>query len=197
MKNRSSKTILVFFALGLIGCALCVQQAQAVPNPVYGVITFAGGVEMDSSTVNNATAVTGWLDGNGAMPTVESVSGNLAYYVNVGDTATFPSAWSFNSGPIAVFWQVDGFTFSLIASSIVFQGDGFLSVSGTGTISGHGFATTNVTWSFTAQDDPSDGVFSFSGTNQALPDGGATVALLGLGLAGIEGIRRKLRRSKS
>ena len=30
-----------------------------------------------------------------------------------------------------------------------------------------------------------------------LPDGGATVALLGLALAGIEGIRRKLRRAKS
>ena len=40
MKNRSSKTILVFLALGLISCAFCVQQAQAVP--ITGAITFAG-----------------------------------------------------------------------------------------------------------------------------------------------------------
>ena len=55
----------------------------------------------------------------------------------------------------------------------------------------------SATWSFSAQDDPADGVFSFSGASEAIPDGGATVALLGLALAGIEGIRRKLRRAKS
>jgi hypothetical protein len=130
MKNRSSKTILVFLALGLISCALCVQQAQAVA--VYGVITFAGGVTLDTATVNTAQQVTGWLDGDGNMPTVESVSGNLDFFVNAGDTATFANPWTFGSG-VSTLWQVDGFTFDLIASNIVFQGSGFLSVSGTGT----------------------------------------------------------------
>ena len=193
MKNRSSKTILVFFALGLISCAFCVQQAQA--NPVYGDITFAGGVELNSGSVNTASAVTGWLDEGGFMPTVQSVSGSFASFVNVGDFTTFTPTWSFTSGPIALFWQVDGFTFSLIASNIVFQGGGFVNVYGTGTITGHGFFSTGQ-WNFTAQDDPSNGVFSFSGASEA-PDGGATVALLGLALAGIEGIRRKLMRAKS
>ena len=58
MKNRSSKTILVFLALGLISCAFCVQQAQAVPTT--GAITFAGGVTLDTASVNTATQVTGW-----------------------------------------------------------------------------------------------------------------------------------------
>ena len=194
MKNRSSKTILVFLALGLISCALCVQQAQA--NPVYGVITFAGGVTLDTASVNDANQVTGWLDGDGNMPTVESVSGNLDLFVNAGDTATFANQWTFGSG-VAALWVVDGFTFDLISSFILFRQDGFLSVSGTGTITGNGFDPTTVSWSFTTQDDASDGVFSFSGANQAIPDGGATVALLGVALAGIEGIRRKLRRAKS
>ena len=191
MKNRSSKTILVFLALGLISCAFCVQQAQADSN---NVITFAGGAELNSGSVNTATAVTGWLDENGASPTVQSVSGFFAGFVGVGDTVTFTPTWSFVSGAIAAFWSVDGFTFNLIASNIVFQGDGFVSVSGTGTITGHGRTTTG-TWRFSAQDDPSNGVFSFSATSA--PDGGATVALLGLSLAGIEVIRRKLRRAKS
>ena len=190
MKNRSSKTILVFFALGLISCALCVQQAQAVP--ITGVITFAGGVTLDQPSVNTATQVTSWVD-----PTVESASGSYAGFVHIGDAVTFTPTWSFTSGPIALFWQVDGFTFSLIASNIVFQGSGFLNVYGTGTITGHGFDPTFGTWNFTVQDDPSNGVFSFSGASEAIPDGGATVALLGLGLAGIEGIRRKLMRAKS
>jgi hypothetical protein len=195
MKNRSSKAILVFFALGLISCALCVQQAQAVP--ITGAITFGGGVELDTGTVNTATQVTGWLDESLAMPTVQSVSGSYAAFANVGDTATFSAPWSFNSGPISMFWQVDGFTFNLIASHIVSQGNGFLNVSGTGTITGNGFTATAGTWSFTTQDDPANGVFSFSASGQSLPDGGATVALLGLAFAGIEGIRRKLRRAKS
>jgi len=189
MKNRSSKTILVFFALGLIGCALCVQQAQAVP--ITGAITFAGGATLDSVTVNTATQVTGWVD-----PTVQSVSGSFAG-VGVGDSVMFIASWSFNSGPIALFWQVDGFTFNLIASHIVSQGGGFLNVSGTGTITGPGFDATFGTWTFTSQDDGAGGVFSWSGGSQSLPDGGATVALLGLALAGIEGIRRKLTRAKS
>ena len=194
MKNRSSKTILVFFALGLISCALCVQQAQANIN---GSITFTGGVELDTTTVNTATKVISWLDENNAMPTVQSASGDFAGLV--GATAVFTpfTQWSFTSGPIALFWQVDGFTFSLIASNIVFQGGGFLSVFGRGTISGHGFGPELGTWTFSAQDDPSSGVFSFSAGSEAAPDGGATVALLGLALAGIEGIRRKFMRSKS
>jgi hypothetical protein len=196
MKNRPSKTILVFFALGLISCALCVQQAQAVPMTLHGVITFAGGIELNSSSVNTATKVTGWLDGNGALPRVKSASGNFAAFASAGDTATFTPTWNLNSGAITAFWKVDGFTFNLIASHIVFQGGGFLAVSGTGTISGHGFSSTRVTWRFTAQNPAARGVFSFSDSFTAIPDGGNTVALLGLALAGIEGIRRKLKRAK-
>ena len=193
MKKRSSKTILVFFALGLISCALCVQQAQAVPLPVTGAITFAGGVTLDTVTVNTAQQVTSWVN-----PTVQSGSGSFAGLD--GATATFAFPWSFNTAiPIAAFWTVGGFTFNLISSVIISQiGDGFLLVSGTGTISGNGYATTTgVTWSFSVQDDASNGVFSFSGASEAIPDGGPTVALLGLALAGIEGIRRKLMRAKN
>src|SRR5215467_4872947 len=85
MKNRSSKTILVFFALGLISCAFCVQQAQA---DSINVITFAGGAELNSGSVNTATQVIGWLDENNAPPTVESVSGVFATFATVGDFVT-------------------------------------------------------------------------------------------------------------
>ena len=193
MKNRLSKTILIFLALGLISCALCVQQAQAVP--VTGAITFAGGVTLNTGTVNTASQVLTWLDESGDMPTVQSASGSFAGLD--GQTATFAFPWTFGSGQ-AAFWTVGGFTFNLISSVIISQiGDGFLAVSGTGTISGNGFAATFSSWSFTVQDDASNGVFSFSGGSEAIPDGGPTVALLGLALAGIESIRRKLRTATS
>jgi hypothetical protein len=195
MKNRSSKTILVFFALGLISCAFGVQQAQAA-----GVITFAGGAELGDihgnpvNSVNDATQVIGWLDEGGNRPQVQSVSGVFAQFATVGAFVDFTPTWSFNSGSITAFWTVDGFTFDLIASNIVFQGDGFLGVFGTGTITGNGYFGHG-TWRFSTQDDPANGVFSFSAST--IPDGGATVALLGLSLAGIEGIRRKLMKKRS
>ena len=76
MKNRSSKRVLVFFALGLISCALCVQQAQAAY--MNAAINFAGGVELNTGSVNTASQVTGWLDEGGFMPTVIGASGNFA-----------------------------------------------------------------------------------------------------------------------
>ena len=195
MKNRSSKTISVFFALGLISCAFGVQQAQAA-----GVITFAGGAELGDldgnpvNSVNDATQVIGWLDEGGNRPTVQSVSGVFAQFAQVGDFVDFTPTWSFDSGSITAFWQVDGFTFDLIASQITYQDNGFVSVWGTGTITGNGY-TAPGTWRFSTQDDPSNGVFSFSAST--VPDGGATVALLGLALAGIEVIRRKSKRTQS
>jgi len=132
------------------------------------------------------------------MPTVQSASGSFAGLDNPPQTATFAFPWVFGSG-VPALWTVGGFTFDLIASHIVSQiGDGFLLVAGTGMITGPaGFDPTRGNWLFSVQDDPADGVFSFSGSTQATPDGGATVALLGLALAGIEGIRRKLMRAKS
>ena len=187
MKNKSSKTILVFFALGLISCAFCVQQAQADSN---NVITIAGGAELNSGSVNTATQVTSWVN-----TTVQSASGSFAGLA--GSPAAFTPSWFFNSGAISAFWTVGGFTFNLIASSIVSQGADFLLVSGTGIITGNGFDATRGNWLFSIQDAPAGLVFSWSGGSAATPDGGTTVALLGLALAGIEGIRRKLMKAKS
>jgi hypothetical protein len=188
MKNRSAKTILVFLALGLISCVFCVQQAQAVPiGP--GVITIAGGAQLDNDNIDLATMVVSWVD-----PKVQSVSGGIAAFVSAGQSVTMPNSWTFASGQAAL-WSVGGFTFDLIATTIVLHDFGILLVSGTGTVTGHG-QTFNGTWMFSTQGPGSGDIFSFSASSN-VPDGGATVALLGLALAGIEGIRRKLRRAKS
>jgi hypothetical protein len=196
MKNRSRKTILVFFALGLISCTLCVQRAQAAY--LNAALNFAGGLEMNSGSVNTASQVTGWLDEGLNPPAVTGASGNFASFVAIGDSVIFnPSPWNFLAGgPVPLFWTVDGFTFNLIASSVDFNQDGFLLISGSGTVTGNGYTNRPASWHFSVQDEPSNGVFSFSGGIE-VPDGGTTLALLGLALAGLEGIRRKLRSAKS
>jgi hypothetical protein len=126
---------------------------------------------------------------------VQSVSGDFDTFINPLDPATFSAPWLFDpSTPTPALWSVGGFTFDLIASTIVFQGNGFLSVSGTGTISGNGFDPTFGTWSFSTQNPSAKGIFSFSAAGQAVPDGGSAVALLGIALTGMEVLRRRLKR---
>lgn len=171
----------------LMGFAM---QTHALPiNTIDGTITFAGGVTLDSPssppTVGDSTGVTSWVN-----PKVQSTSGDFSSVAN-GTSVTISAPWSFTSGPISGFWTVGGFTFDLSSSSVDSQSAHFVSVTGTGTISGNGFTTTPGDWLFTTQDKAANSVFSFSASSSA-PDGGATAMLLGIGFLGLAGLRRKL-----
>jgi hypothetical protein len=194
MKNPSKKTILAVWGAGLLSCGALCQQAPAAP--IVGRITFAGSVELDQTTVNTATMVTAWHGpGPGDKPQVQSRDGDFATFVNLFDDTTFTPTWTFSSGAIPNFWSVDNFTFDLTTSAILAQGQGFLAVAGTGTVSGNGFDPTPATWTFTTQ-DPAAGSpreFSFSASTSAVPEGG-TIALLGIGgigMAGVHFLRKK------
>lgn len=176
-------------------------MAQAVP--ITGDITFAGGVQLDSSSAGTATEVLSWTGPGGTgMPIVISDSGSFDT-VTPGTQVTFASPWFFNSGAVSSLWSVGGFTFSLSSSHIVFQGGspaGVL-VDGTGTVSGNGFDSTSMSWSFTTQDPSATGssssVFSFSAASgttgsTAVPDGGTTAMLLGLGILGLGLLKKQM-----
>ena len=183
---KLSKTFLAVLATGVLSCALFSQQAHA--NTIQGNITFTGGVRLDTGNPNTAHSVTSFKN-----TVVFGVDGDFDTFINPGDSATFSAPWVF-SAPKAGLWSVGGFTFNLL-SSTVSQGNGFLNVSGTGTISGNGFDGTSGTFRFSTQ-SPGSGrppIFSFSAASQGVPDGGSAVALLGLALTGMEVLRRKLK----
>ena len=191
MKIRSQTTLAVL-ATAVITCGLFCQHVQA--TQITGDITFEGSVSLNTKSVNTATMVTGWHGlGAGGMPQVASHDGGFDGIVKDGDAVTIAFPWSFNSGSVPNFWTVDGFVFNLSTSSITVQGSGSVAVSGTGTISGNGFDLTGGTWSFTTQNPSAHSKFSFSAASGSVPDGGSAVALLGIALAGIEGLRRGLR----
>lgn len=128
--------------------------------------------------------------------------------ISSGTAATFTSStWFFTTGTaINNFWSVGGFTFELLSSSITSQGgtvfngpnaNGFVVANGTGIVSGNGYTPTAINWSFTSQDpkipfgDSAGWTFSASSAS-LVPDGGATVMLLGLALSGVALLKRKL-----
>jgi VPDSG-CTERM motif len=195
MKNRSSKTILVFFALGLISCALCVQQAQAVP--ISGGISFGGGFTPNTGDLNTATSLS-----FGTFPDifVTSVSGS---YSSVPTGAFSPPSLTQNpvtfdpfNLPITPLWSFTylgvTYSFDLLSGFIFDRGTDTLTLIGSGLlmISGGGYDPTAASWILTA--NQAAGTFSFSSSNGAVPDGGMTVVMLGLALCGIGMIRRKL-----
>lgn len=174
---------------GIAAVAVAALCGSASAANINGGITFTGGVTLDTGSASTATQVLTWQNTE-----VESLDGDFAGFVAAGDAATFTAPWTFNSGAHAALWQVGGFTFDLIGSSIAFQGMGSVIVSGTGTISGNGFDPTDGVWRFTTQNPSADGIFSFSASVESVsvPDGGLTIALLGAALSGLVFLRRRV-----
>jgi len=178
---------LLRLALAVLAATLVSSEAQAAM--VNGAITFAGGAKFDTNSLATATRVNTFKNVK-----VMSEDGDFAAFVADDDPVAMATPYIFTpSTPTPGLWSVGGFTFDLASSTVVLQNANFLLISGTGTITGNGFDPTEGTWSFTSQSPSANGVFSFSasGDFNPVPDGGSTVALLGLGLTGIWMIHRK------
>jgi len=183
-----------------VAAAVCGVGGIAQAVPISGDITFAGGVELDTTSAGTATEVLAWTGVNGeGSPTVISADGSFSALV--GDSATFSAPWFFNSGSVADLWSVGGFTFDLTSSHVIFQGGSpaVVAVDGIGAVMGNGESPEAMTWSFSTSDPGAAGistlVFSFqvaSGTTAAVPDGGTTAMLLGLGVLGLGLVKKQI-----
>jgi protein with PEP-CTERM/exosortase system signal len=200
MKNLT-KTILGGLAIGFISCALFSQQAQA--TQITGEIHMAGDVIFDSVDLSSSTAVNHWISAlnNLEKATTFGATGDFTA-IPTGTEADMTHPWTFSpSTPTAPLWNVAAFGFSFDLASITSvtkTGDNFLNVLASGTVHATGFDDTPAMFSFTV-DNP-DGkthlTYSFADatvTGVTVPDGGSAVALLGIALIGIEGLRRKLK----
>jgi hypothetical protein len=185
MKNKFVNKIAA--ALTAVVCLTGVAHA----TPITGNIGFSGAVDLNSTTANSATAATAWFNTVAASP-----SGSFVGLVANGAAVSMAGAtpWSFNSGALANFWSVDGFTFNLASSSIYSQVGGFLDVLLAGTVTGNGFTPTAFNGSFQVADPASGGPQTFTErlSFNSVPDGGTTVVLLGLGLLGLGLFRKKM-----
>jgi len=173
-----------------LAAAVCLTGiAQAVP--ITGNIGFSGAVELNTTTANTATEATAWYNTVAASP-----SGSFLGIVSQGAAVSMTGAtpWSFNSGALANFWTVDGFTFNLVSSSIFSQVGGFLDVVMAGTVTGNGFTPTAFNGTFQVADPASSAPQTFTErlSFASVPDGGTTAMLLGCGLLSLGLFHRKI-----
>ena len=186
---------------GIVATMLAVASVQAVP--ISGTISMAGVLGINSQ----GTEVTSF-----PLAFVQADSGTFQSYISAPelvDTANITpvNPWVFSpppGEPYSDLWSVGGFTFDFTSDSIS-ESKGIMEIAGLGTISGNGYTTTSFDWDLYLAIPPAQGGdvdFTFAvatGSTTAgdppgtpVPDGGMTVAFLGLALAGIEGLRRKL-----
>lgn len=199
MKMKLLKMVTVVAAVvGVSGIA-----HACLISPITGNITFVGGVTLDTTSAGTATEVLDWTGPGGTgLPVVLSDSGSFAS-IAPGTPVCFASPWFFNSGAVTPLWSVGCYTFDLTSSHIMFQGGSpaAVVVDGSGTVSGPCWLQdTAMTWSFTTQDPGASGgdpsvIFSFSaasGTGSAVPDGGTTAMLLGVGVLGLGLLKKQV-----
>ena len=182
-----SKTILAALAIGLLGAVGLSQQTQAVM--ITGGISLGGSYTTDTGDINTANAFTSF-----PSAFVVSTSGDYSGVPLFTSVTQNPFIFDPFAPPISPLWTfmvgTDTYSFDLLTLSIDQQGGDALQLSGTGDLNITGFDTTPGSWVFTA--NQAGGTFSFSSTNDATPEGGSAVALLGFALFGLEMLRRKL-----
>ena len=200
---------LAILACALLSCSFFCQQAQA--TPINGTINFSGFVTlsknpamMTSSLVFTGSALTTLATGDYAsIPPGTNAGSFTSFTFNDSSLAiTSPAVpfveWSFVFGGKTYQFLLD----SPLNSGNVTLGHGgpnpspwSFAVSGTGTATATGFDDTFGTFTLSGTGTAAHLTFagSFSALGVTVPDGGATVALLGLALAGVELLRRKLK----
>ena len=163
-------------------------SAQAVP--ITGMLNIAGQANFNTNSLLTASSAT-FTNPHVEGPNTGSFAGLVFPTPVVMASYTFDPSTMTNG-----LWSVGGFTFNLLSSAVEQRTATFLSVSGTGIITGPpGFDPTPGVWAFTSQNAGGHpGMsFSFSANTEAgaVPDGGMTLALLGTGLMGLAAFRAK------
>lgn len=198
-KHMSKK----FSSMVVLAVATLAGAITAQATPITGGVVFQGGTFVANNDLANATGFSSIssstvLAGNGSY---SSLSGNLVNWT------AFDFKPSLNPNPVTLWSFSDlntGFTYSFSATSVIVvqQNSGFLSLMGHGVarITGIGstYSNTEGSWTLTSTGPVvSDGqggrtLFAFgSGANVPVPDGGATLSLLGISICSLGLFRKK------
>ncbi len=202
---KLSKTILAVLGTAVLASAMMTESAQAIP--INGSIGFNG------SGFGSTSGGTSTLTFNNPMVVDirQGDYGAAGANVPAGTPVNFaPISWT-GQGTNAVLtpgpqleWQFTAngttFSFTLVSLSAATLSNGAVSLQGNGIL----------TMSGAFNRDPTNGTFSVQGTGNnftftivqasntgigPVPEGGSAIALLGMGVMGLEVLRRKLRKA--
>lgn len=199
---KISKAIVSVITTGLLSCGVFSPYAQAVP--INGTIAFqgAGTVTPNSPAAGQTTvAFSGPMIVTGGTVDYAGNNGAAATFKNITFSGTGVTA-ALVGGPIISLWTFTnmGITYSFDLNSLTSGtytpgNPSSIAISGMGTAHKTGFTDTVGTFALNGTGNGVTFTFIQSTTTASgigVPEGGSTVALLGLALIGMVGVRRVL-----
>jgi hypothetical protein len=203
LKNRKTtmkKTILTILGAVALSCALFSQQARADSVSFFGGTMSATGASPGSPTVTVSFS-SGWsvLAGSGVFAGTSGAPVTLNPYTFSGDgtgaactNCPISPQWTYTSGGHTYTFTLTGLTnVHTAATSMSATGVGYVVVDNTGPHIAASWSTSGTGANFMYNNTTS--IVSTT----TVPDGGSAVALLGVAMTGIEGLRRLLRRRRA
>ena len=191
--------------LAVVAAQVGIPSTSAVA--ITGQLVMDGTANLNNALLGSASAVSSFGSDVVATDASDGVFTDAAWTSVTINGFNFDSSFS----TVDPLWTVtsggEDFSFKLTGLTVIEHSTTYLDILGTGVISstaldGSGnlkYENTAGTFSFTISD--SDGVadsgatfkFGFSATSSAssVPDGGASIALLGVGIVGLAALRRR------
>ena len=188
MKNLNALKLIATIAIG----AIAASSANAAM--INGDINISGTGTLNGTGVNDATQLTSITATVGAGSTGDyaGLSGSVTFKDLNWTTAGYTGAlaiddfWSVTSGGVT-------YTFDLATITTNQVVGGTLVIQGTGTAQASSGFSDNPYGIFSLSSSSSGTSISFS-TTTSVPDSGHTAALLGLGMLGLAGLAKRLRK---
>ena len=192
MKNLNALKLVATIAIG----AIAASSANAVPiSMIQGDINIDGNGTLNGTGINDATqltSVTAFI-GNGSTGDYAGIAPNTSVtfkdlnWTTAGYTGALAidDLWSFTYSGVTYSFDLATITTNQVVG-------GTLVIAGTGTAQATGF-TDNPGASFSLSSSSSGTSIAFT-TTTSVPDSGHTAALLGLGMLGLAGLAKRLRK---
>lgn len=188
MKNLKTLKLIATIAIGAIAAS------SATAAPINGDININGSGTLNNTGISDATQLTNITAAVGAGSTGDYAGIAVNTSVTIKDL-DWGSVNYTGAKAITDFWSINNgqYTFDLITITYNQVAGGTLTIQGTGTAKSTEAGIDSYTGYITLSSSSAGTSISFT-SSTSVPDSGHTAALLGLGMLGLAGFARRLRK---